>query len=251
MPLSEIPSLKAWRATFSGFGVKPTQYGNAAEALLRRLTKQGDIAAINPLVDLANMVSIRWRMPVAVFDQAVATGLTTVRFAEVQEQFTDLGSNSPTNPEPGEVVFVDEAGIGQHTSVVLETERSKRRPCHHSRGVDHGRRPASRRRSRCCESHSGPARPSRGVPAKCSHPFGVALTRPGGISGLTVRGSCHIDDSGPVPHPDHDDLALLVPGVGFTMNRSLGDVEEIAGSRPRLSTRLQDRTPFAAHPRST
>ena len=111
MPLSEIPSLKAWRATFSGFGVKPTQYRNAAEALLRRLIKQGDIPSINPLVDLANMVSIRWRMPVAVFDQAVATGLTTVRFAEGQEQFTDLGSDSPTNPEPGEVVFVDEAGL--------------------------------------------------------------------------------------------------------------------------------------------
>ena len=111
MPLSEIPSLKAWRATFSGFGVKPTQYRSAAEALLRRLTKQGDIPSINPLVDLANMVSIRWRMPVAVFDQAVVTGLTTVRFAEGQEQFTDLGSDLPTNPEPGEVVFVDEAGM--------------------------------------------------------------------------------------------------------------------------------------------
>ena len=74
MPLSEIPSLKAWRATFSGFGVKPTQYRSAAEALLRRLTKQGDIPSINPLVDLANMVSIRWRMPVAVFDQATVTG---------------------------------------------------------------------------------------------------------------------------------------------------------------------------------
>ena len=111
MPLSEIPSLKAWRATFSGFGVKPTQYRSAAEALLRRLTKQGDIPSINLLVDLANMVSIRWRIPVAVFDQAVATGPTTVRFAEGQEQFTDLGSDLPTNPEPGEVVFVDEAGM--------------------------------------------------------------------------------------------------------------------------------------------
>ena len=111
MPLSEIPNLKAWRATFSGFGVKPTQYRSAAEALLRRLTKQGDIPSINPLVDVANLVSIRWRMPVAVFDQAEATGLTTVRFAEGQEQFTDLGSDLPTNPEPGEVVFVDEVGL--------------------------------------------------------------------------------------------------------------------------------------------
>jgi DNA/RNA-binding domain of Phe-tRNA-synthetase-like protein len=107
-PLSELPSLSAWRATFSGFGVKPTQYRNAAEALLRRLTKQGDIPSINALVDLANLVSIRHRLPIAVFDQAAATGLTTVRFAEGQERFTDLGSDAVTFPEPGEVIFVDE-----------------------------------------------------------------------------------------------------------------------------------------------
>jgi DNA/RNA-binding domain of Phe-tRNA-synthetase-like protein len=109
--LSDLPSISAWRATFSRFGVKPTQYRNAAEALLRRLTKQGDIPSINPLVDLANLVSIRWRLPVAVFDQAMATGITSVRFAEGTEQFTDLGSDAPTNPEPGEVIFVDEAGL--------------------------------------------------------------------------------------------------------------------------------------------
>lgn len=111
LPLSEIPSLSAWRTTFSGFGVKPTHYRSAAEALLRRLTKQGDIPSINPLVDMANMVSIRWQLPVAVFDQALATGVTTVRLAEGSEQFTDLGSDAPTSPEPGEVVFVDEAGL--------------------------------------------------------------------------------------------------------------------------------------------
>jgi DNA/RNA-binding domain of Phe-tRNA-synthetase-like protein len=108
--LSDLPSISAWRATFSRFGVKPTQYRSAAEALLRRLTKQGDIPSINPLVDLANLVSIRWRLPVAVFDQAMATGITSVRFAEGTEQFTDLGSDAPTNPEPGEVIFVDESG---------------------------------------------------------------------------------------------------------------------------------------------
>ena len=110
-PLSEIPSLTAWRRTFSAFGVKPTQYRNAAEALLRRLTKQGDIPSINLLVDLANLVSLRYHLPVAVFDQQMVTGTTTVRFAEGNEHFTDLGSETMSNPQPGEVVFVDDAGI--------------------------------------------------------------------------------------------------------------------------------------------
>lgn len=111
LPLAEIPSLAAWRRAFAAFGVKPTQYRNAAESLLRRLTKKGDIPSINTLVDMANLISIRHRMPVAVFDQASVTGSTTVHFAEGSERFTDLGSDTVSHPEEGEVVFADEAGL--------------------------------------------------------------------------------------------------------------------------------------------
>jgi len=110
-PPSEIASLAAWRSVFSAFGVKPTQYRNAAEALLRRLSKQGRVPSINTLVDIANLVSLRYQLPVAVFDQESVTGATTVRFASGTERFTDLGSDSITCPEPGEVVFVDDAGV--------------------------------------------------------------------------------------------------------------------------------------------
>ena len=110
-PLSEIPSLRAWRRAFSSFGVKPTQYRSAAEALLRRLTKQGDIPSINLVVDIANLVSIRYRLPIAVFDQRAATGATTVQYSTGAEYFTDLGSDIVTHPEAGEVIFVDEAGL--------------------------------------------------------------------------------------------------------------------------------------------
>ncbi|MFQ5517740.1 MAG: B3/4 domain-containing protein, partial [Acidimicrobiia bacterium] len=78
---------------------------------LRRLTKRGDIPSINLLVDLANLVSIRHRLPVAVFDQQAVTGSTTVRFATGSEWFTDLGADIPTHPEDGEVVFVDDAAL--------------------------------------------------------------------------------------------------------------------------------------------
>ena len=111
VPLSEITSVAAWRRTFSAFGVKPTQYRNAAESLLRRLTKQGSIPSINLLVDLANLVSLRHSLPVAVFDQHLVSGPTTVRFADGDEMFTDLGSAAVSHPEPGEVVFVDDVGL--------------------------------------------------------------------------------------------------------------------------------------------
>lgn len=111
MPLSELPSLGAWRRVFRGFGVDPTGYRSAAESLLRRLTKQGSIPSINSLVDIGNLVSIRYGLPVAMFDQRLATGGTTVRFASGEESFTDLGSGERESPEPGEVIFIDDAGL--------------------------------------------------------------------------------------------------------------------------------------------
>jgi DNA/RNA-binding domain of Phe-tRNA-synthetase-like protein len=108
--ISEIPSIGAWRRGFSAFGVKPTQHRSAAEALLRRLDKSGDIPSINILVDIGNLISIRYAVPVAVFDRSSLTGSVTVRFATGTERFVDLGSGEEQHPEPGEVIFVDEAG---------------------------------------------------------------------------------------------------------------------------------------------
>jgi DNA/RNA-binding domain of Phe-tRNA-synthetase-like protein len=106
-PLSELPSLAAWRRAFRAFGVDPTQYRSAAEGLLRRLTKQGDLPRIGALVDLANLVSIRHALPVAVFDVTAIQGGIAVRFARGDERWSDLGSSTTERPEPGEVIFAD------------------------------------------------------------------------------------------------------------------------------------------------
>jgi DNA/RNA-binding domain of Phe-tRNA-synthetase-like protein len=110
-PLAELESLAAWRRVFSGFGVEPTRYRNAAEALLRRLTKQGSIPALSPLVDVGNLVSIRYALPVAVLDLAEVERGITVCFARGDEPFTDLGADTIEHPEPGEVVFLDGEGV--------------------------------------------------------------------------------------------------------------------------------------------
>src|SRR5947199_307691 len=109
-PLSQIPSLAAWRGAFRDFDVDPTQYRGAAEALLRRLTKKGDIPGINLLVDLGNLVSIRYALPVAVFDTSELRGSVTVHVASGDERYTLLGQGEEDPPKVGEVVFSDETG---------------------------------------------------------------------------------------------------------------------------------------------
>ena len=110
-PLSEIETLAAWRGAFRAFGVNPTKYRSATEALLRRLTKKGDIPSINILVDICNLVSIRYALPVAAFDTHALSGGIIVRFAEGNERFTPLFETQVEHPEAGEVIFVDRSGL--------------------------------------------------------------------------------------------------------------------------------------------
>jgi DNA/RNA-binding domain of Phe-tRNA-synthetase-like protein len=91
--------------------VDPTQYRSSAEALLRRLTKKGDIPGISLLVDLGNLVSIRYALPVAVFDTSSLHGAITVHFADGSERYTTLGQDEVEHPEPNEVVFSDETKL--------------------------------------------------------------------------------------------------------------------------------------------
>jgi DNA/RNA-binding domain of Phe-tRNA-synthetase-like protein len=109
--LSEIPSLAGWRTAYRKFGVDPTQYRSSAEALLRRLTKKGDIPCINTLVDLANLVSIRYAFPVAAFDLRHLNLPITVCFANGTEHYTPLGEENIEFPIPGEVIFADQTDL--------------------------------------------------------------------------------------------------------------------------------------------
>lgn len=106
-PLSELESLNAWRRAFSAFGVSPTQYRSAAEALLRRLTKKGDIPSINTLVDIGNMISIRYALPIAIVDSREIVGGITVHYSDGTENYTELGNAEVLHPDVGEVIFSD------------------------------------------------------------------------------------------------------------------------------------------------
>ena len=110
-PLSELESLAAWRKAFRAFGVKPTKYRSAPEALLRRLTKKGDIPSINAFVDIGNLVSIRHGLPTAEFDVHALQGGISVHFSDGTERFTPLFAKEVEHPKLGEVVFSDETDL--------------------------------------------------------------------------------------------------------------------------------------------
>ncbi len=104
-------------------GSKPTQYRSAAEALLRRFRRDGDLPRVHPLVDVCNALSLAFALPVAVFDLAGVAGHLEVRPAEGGEEHVGF-SGEVERAEPGEVIFAD---ADRHAHARRWTFRQSRR----------------------------------------------------------------------------------------------------------------------------
>jgi len=107
-PEGEMPEIAAWRRAYSQMGLKPTQYRSAAEALLRRFKREGELPRIHPVIDLCNALSLAFALPVAVFDLAQVDQYLEVRQARGTETYLAWSGEVESVPE-GEVIFADAA----------------------------------------------------------------------------------------------------------------------------------------------
>jgi DNA/RNA-binding domain of Phe-tRNA-synthetase-like protein len=105
-PESEFAEIQAWRRTFARMELRPTQYRCAAEALLRRLRKEGSLPSIHPLIDLCNAISVAFAIPVAALDVSRIGEWLEVRPAQGDEEYLTFGGEIE-HPDPGEVIFAD------------------------------------------------------------------------------------------------------------------------------------------------
>ncbi|QKW05235.1 cytoplasmic protein [Streptomyces sp. NA04227] len=112
-PPHEDPHLAAWRAAYTAFGAKPSRTRNSAEALARRALTDAGLPRVNLLVDLYNAISVAHLLPVGGEDlDRIRGGMRLVRARGDEEFATAAGGEAVVeHPEPGEVVWRDEAGV--------------------------------------------------------------------------------------------------------------------------------------------
>ena len=127
-PLSSHPHISSWRAAYSSFGVKPTQYRCAVEALLRHVLKKGAVPHINKLVDICNYVSMKHVLPVAAYDLDHISGPVVVSLARGDEPFLPLYAKEIEYPKPGEVAFTDDEGALSRRWTWRQSDRAKSTP---------------------------------------------------------------------------------------------------------------------------
>lgn len=105
--------LAAWDQVFKGFGAKPARTPCSAQALRKRVLRDGVLPAIDPVVDLYNVISIEYAIPVGGEDLAAYVGAPRLVIADGSECFDTLKEGLPTQeaPAPGEVVWRDDLGV--------------------------------------------------------------------------------------------------------------------------------------------
>lgn len=87
--------IDAWNAVFKAFGAKPRRTPCSAEALRKRVLRDGTMAALDPVVDLYNAVSLRYAIPVGGENSAAYCGSPRLVFADGSETFDILKRDSP------------------------------------------------------------------------------------------------------------------------------------------------------------
>jgi DNA/RNA-binding domain of Phe-tRNA-synthetase-like protein len=110
-PAEQLPHVAAWREAYRAFGAKPKRTRNSLEALLRRAAS--GLPRVNRLTDLYNAVSVLHQIPVGGEDLTRYTGAPRLKRAVGDEPFdtTADGVAVIEHPDPGEVVWCDDAGV--------------------------------------------------------------------------------------------------------------------------------------------
>ena len=106
---TENPIIRTWRDVFYKFKTKKGARCSI-EALLKRVSKGGEIGCINPLVDIYNGISLKYGVPVGGEDIDKFQGDNRLTVADGSEEFITYGSDKSEPPYLGEVVYKDDAG---------------------------------------------------------------------------------------------------------------------------------------------
>ena len=110
-PVEQLPHVAAWRDAYRAFGVKPQRIRNSLEALLRRATS--GLPRVNRLTDLYNAVSVLHQIPLGGEDLTRYAGAPRLVRATGKEPFDTVADGTAVieHPDPGEVVWCDDAGV--------------------------------------------------------------------------------------------------------------------------------------------
>src|SRR5947207_11359328 len=119
--LSENEQIAAVRGLQKSFGFDPARYRSSSESLLRRVLKGQGLYQINTAVDVNNLCSLEFLLPMCSYDLHNVKGQVRVRIGEPGEEYPGIGRQ--VFQAENKVIIADDSGI--MGSTVSDSERTK------------------------------------------------------------------------------------------------------------------------------
>lgn len=119
--INKLPNILGTRLAYKALGKEPNRYRPSAEALLRRISKGMSLYQIDTLVDLINLVSMKFGYSIGGFDADKIRGDLELGVGQKDEKFEAIGRGL-LNIENMPVYRDDIGGIGTPSS---DEERTK------------------------------------------------------------------------------------------------------------------------------
>jgi len=107
----EHPNIAALQEVHRSFGSNPNKFPPSVQALVKRVLKGGALPSINSLVDIYNIISLKYIVCAGAEDLDACEGDIRLAFAEGTESFRPLGEEKKDPPATGELVYKDDKGV--------------------------------------------------------------------------------------------------------------------------------------------
>lgn len=112
---SEIPGLQEARDLYKRFGMEPTRHRPSSEALLRRILAGKEIYRLDNAVDVCNLASLEFLLPIGMYDLDRVEGDVTLRLGRGGEEYEGI-RKGPVHLADRLGLFDDAGGFGSPTS---------------------------------------------------------------------------------------------------------------------------------------
>ncbi|MBN2423747.1 MAG: hypothetical protein JXR46_15870 [Calditrichaceae bacterium] len=108
-PLSGDPIISAVRRLYYRVGWEPTRYRPSSEALIRRIISGKGLYRINNLVDLGNLISAQFHLPMGLYDAGKINGEIELDVGKAGEHYE--GISKEIIHADGKLILRDKVGI--------------------------------------------------------------------------------------------------------------------------------------------
>ena len=124
--LSQHPKIDVWRKAYSLFGGEPKKNKSSIENLYRKISNGKSIGQINKIVDIYNVISLKYMLPIGGEDLDKMQGDLLLTYAQENEvPILLLGEKEARVPKKGEVIYKDALGTVCRRWNWKEAERTK------------------------------------------------------------------------------------------------------------------------------